>query len=254
MPYPKVLFKSIPISLEIEWMYGFLFYDKWGWEKKILKVHPELKAIYKQRTKKDREKFLRSYILRYRKKNNSKILRQIRSYEKSWHKVEKKYLSALTELMLTSWPKRRKRIFALVSVNPICPRFLNGWSFSLFYKQKTEDMLETIMHEICHFLYFKKWKEVFSNAKDKTFEYPYLEWHLSEILAPVILQDPRIQKFLSRKSGFYDVHKKVKINKMSVPAFFTKLYNKNLKKRISFTDFLKEAYKIAKENKKLFKL
>ena len=31
MSLPKVKFINIPLSKEIDWIYGFLFQNKWGW-------------------------------------------------------------------------------------------------------------------------------------------------------------------------------------------------------------------------------
>lgn len=92
--------------------------------------------------------------------------------------------------------------------------------------------MEVIMHECCHFLYFEKWKQLFPNINSKKFESPYLEWHLSEILAPIILNDARIQKLLKRKADFYMEHKRIKIGNKTVPKYFNDLYKKLIKIKI----------------------
>lgn len=109
------------------------------------------------------------------------------------------------------------------------------------------------MHEICHFLYFKKWLEIFPRISKKTFEHPYLEWHLSEILAPIILNDNRIQKLLKQKAVFYAEHKKIKIDEKTAPAYFTDLYDK-IAKDNNFEQFLKISYQTIKKNRNLFKI
>jgi hypothetical protein len=138
----------------------------------------------------------------------------------------------------------------MISINPICPRFLNNWSFSIFFNyKKISDAMEVIMHECCHFLYFEKWKKMYPEMNNKKFESPYLEWHLSEIIAPIILNDKRIQKLLKKKAVFYPEHEKMKIKRKNVPEFFTNLYNKREK---DFNDFLKKTYDIVKKNKQVF--
>ncbi len=113
--------------------------------------------------------------------------------------------------------------------------------------------MEVIMHECCHFLYFEKWKQLYPKTNNKRFESPYLEWHLSEILASVILNDIRIQKMLKRKADFYNEHKRIKIDGKTVPKYFNDLYNK-ISKNKNFDEFLKESYQIIKKNSKLFKI
>lgn len=87
----------------------------------------------------------------------------------------------------------------------------------------------------------------------KKCESPYLEWHLSEILAPIILNDPRIQKLLGRKADFYNEHKRIKIGNRTVPKYFSDLYKKNSIDK-NFDEFLEESYRAIKENKELFKI
>ena len=254
MPLPKVYFINIPLSIEVDYIHGFLFQNKWCWGKYIIRKHPRIKKVYSIKGENNQVKFLRKYVLDYRKSNQKFIDINNRKYQKAWNRIEKDYFELLQEIMSTKWPKNRKKIRAMISINPICPRFLNNWSFSIFYNyKKIEDTIEVIMHECCHFLYFEKWKEVFPNAKSKTFDYPYIEWHLSEILAPIILNDSRIQKLLKKRADFYDEHKKIYIGKRNLPKHFELLYKKHIKQQSNFDDFFQKAYLEIKTHKDKFK-
>lgn len=251
---PKVKFTDIPLSKEIDWIHGFLFQNKWGWGKHIIKKHPKIKKVFSFKTEAEQVKFLRNFIIQFKKDNQKLIEKNKTEYQKEWQKVEKDFFIILSEIIQIDWPKNRKMVKAMISVNPICPRFLNDWSFSIFYNyKKISHAMEVIMHESCHFLYFEKWKKLYSKMDSKKFESPYLEWHLSEILAPIILNDLRVQKLLKRKADFYTEHKKLKIGKKTAPKYFNELYkNGNLDK--NFGEFLKESYKAIKNNRKLFKI
>lgn len=142
----------------------------------------------------------------------------------------------------------------MISINPVCPRFLDNWSFSMFYNYKKMDKaMEVIMHECCHFLYFDKWKKLYPKMDRKKFDAPYVEWHLSEIIAPIILNDKRMQKLLKQKTDFYPKHEALRIKDRSAPKYFTALYEKSIKKRKGIEVFLKEAYLEIGHNKNLFK-
>lgn len=248
--YPRITFKSISRALEVDLLYSFLFYNKWGWEKRILHVHPKLTTVYNYGNVADRKKYLREYTHQYLAENELRMRESVKAHRKRWQKLEAAYFSTLAEIMNIAWPKGHPKITALVSINPICPRFLDDWSFSFNYQAKAKKGLETIMHETCHFLYFEKWKEVFPKSNRKTFENPHLEWHLSEILAPVTLGDPRTQKLLHKKPHFYREHQRLKIDGKSIPEHFKKLYSQHLKSQFSFDDFLKDAYREVKKAKK----
>ncbi|HDO23659.1 MAG TPA: hypothetical protein ENG99_00360 [bacterium] len=249
MNIPKVKFTNISLSKEVDWIHGFLFQNEWGWGKYIIKKHPKIKKVFSFKDERERVKFLRNYIIQFKKDNQKLIEKNKIKYQTEWQKIEKDFLITLSEIIQINWPKNRKTIKAMISINPICPRFLNDWSFSIFYNyKKMSHAMEVIMHESCHFLYFEKWKKLYPKVDNKKFESPYIEWHLSEIIAPIILNDQRIKKILKQKAVFYKEHEKIKINNKTAPEYFTELYNKSK----NFEQFLDKSYKAIKKNKNLF--
>lgn len=250
---PRVKFSKAPLSYDINWFYYFLFKHRWNWGKYVMKRHPEIKKAKSFKRKSERIRFLKDYIGNFWRKNSKTININKIKYQKEWRKIEKDYFKILSEILQTNWPKNRKIIKAMISINPICPRFLNDWSFSLFYSyKKVNDAIEVIMHECCHFLYFEKWKRLYPKTDSKKFNSPYIEWHLSELVAPIILNDKRIQKYLKQKATFYKEHSRIKIENKSAPEFFTEIYMKNIEKPNGFNLFLEKAYKQIKKRKKLF--
>jgi len=250
---PKVKFKIIPLVSDVKLIHSFLFRNKYDWSKRIIKKYPAFKKIYSLGTEKEQLNFLKSYINSFREKNKKTINKNKIRYRKKWRRIEKDYFKILAEILEINWPKNRKTIIALISINPICPRFLNSWGFSLFYNCTDIDKaIEVIMHECCHFLYFEKWKKMYPKMNAKKFESPHIEWHLSEITAPIILNDKKVQKYLRQKASFYKKHSAVKIKNKTAPRFFTDIYNRNINKENGFELFLKEAYKEIKKTKKLF--
>lgn len=251
MSLPKVKFINIPLSKEIDWIHGFLFQNKWGWGKYIIKKHSKIKKIFSFKTEAEQVKFLKKYVIEFIKYNQKTIEKNKEKYQKEWRKIEREYFENLSEIMEINWPKNRKVIKAMISINPICPRFLNNWSFSNFYNyKKITHAMEVIMHESCHFLYFEKWKKLYPKMNHKKFESPHIEWHLSELTAPIILNDKRIQKLLKQKAAFYQEYYKIKIKNKPAPAYFANLYKKYIKN--GFDSFLNTAYKEIKRNRKLF--
>lgn len=250
MNLPKVKFIDMPLFAEANMIRWFLPQDSWGWGKYIIKIHPELKSALSLENEKEQISFIKKYIIQFRKNNAETIRKNKKRYEKEWHKIEKVSFQTLSEICETKWPKNRKTIYAMMSINPVCPRFLNTWSFSVFYNyRKTESLREVVAHECCHFLYFKKWKELFPKMDHKKFNAPHIEWHLSEIVAPIILNDTRMQKLLKQKASFYPEHTKLKISGKPVPQYFTALYKKNIKEKKGFDAFLKQAYREIKNKK-----
>lgn len=246
---PRVLFTDMPLAQEIDWMHGFLFQNKWGWGRSILKKHPKIQRVLSLRTEAEQVAFLRKYTIEFRRANRPKIERNGRRYEREWRKIEPIFFPLLAEILQCEWPRTRGTIRAKASINPICPRILSDWSFSFYYNyKKAFHAMEVIMHETCHFLYFEKWKKLFPNMEHRRFESPHQEWHLSEIVAPVILNDARVQKLLKQKAVFYREHAKMRIGGESAPDYFTRLYNKTIS-RDGAESFLREAYQVVKKRR-----
>lgn len=252
MSFPVINFEEIPLSTELDWMWGFLFKNKWGWGKYIIKKHPKINEVFGLKSENEQLVFLKKYISNFREENKNKISENKIAYEKSWRLVEMDYFLLLTEILGTDWPEGRKEIKAMISINPICPRFLENWSFSMFFDyKKPGDAIETIMHESCHFLYFEKWKQVYPETNPKRFESPYIEWHLSEIIAPIILNDQRVQKLLKQKAEFYEEHKAARIDGIPASEYFTLIYNQEMQ-RGNFESFLKRSYSEISKNESAF--
>lgn len=57
MNMPRVKFTDIPLSKEIDWIHGFLFQNKWGWGKYIIKKHPKIKKFFLLRRKQSKLSF-----------------------------------------------------------------------------------------------------------------------------------------------------------------------------------------------------
>lgn len=237
MKYPKVKIRQIPLKLEFGMFNYFVFNPSSNFGRYFFIEHPDLKNV---KSKKEVEK----YIINFRRKNKKAIKDSMAVFEKKWQKIEKDFFKILPEVLETEWPKDQT-ITAYISINPISPRYLDKWSFSINYKthSNTPRLREIFMHEIVHFLYFKKWREIFPKADRKTFDYPHIEWRLSEILAPIILNNSPCRSLLEKPAGSYDEHKKIKIGKKSLVEHFENLYNKSMKQEKSFEEFLKIAYK-----------
>lgn len=249
MNMPKVRFTHISLSKEVDLIHGFLFQNEWGWGKYIIKIHPKINKVFSFKTEAEQIKFLRNYTVQFKKDNQKLIEKNKIKYQREWQKIEKDFFIILSEIMQIDWPKNKKIIKSMISVNPICPRFLNDWSFSIFYNyKKMSHTMEVIMHESCHFLYFEKWKKLYPKVNNKKFESPHIEWHLSELIAPIILNDQRIKKILKQKANFYEEHKKIKIYNKTAPEYFSELYNTSK----NFEQFLDKSYTAIKINKKLF--
>lgn len=248
---PKVKFKIVPVKYSLPLIYCFLNLSKnkaeWDWSQFVYKKYPSLKKeLSKIKDSEKKRKHVEKYFLDFEKKNKNKTKQAKTKFEKNWNKINKNALTALSEVVEIDWPKEDKTIWARVSLNPICPRWIKKRIFDVYYGFTTHKMQEIAIHEILHFIYFEKWKEVFPNSNEKHFDAPHLIWQLSEMVPPIILSDKRIQKIIKHKPRAYKEYESAKINNKPLLSYFKGFY----KKRKSFEDFLITSYSFVKKHKK----
>lgn len=88
-------------------------------------------------------------------------------------------------------------ITIIPALSPIAPRFIESSSFLVPFHADHNWILHTSAHEMVHFLYFKKLKDLSKDIINT--EYPSADWLISEIVAPIIVNDDKIQKIVKCK-------------------------------------------------------
>jgi hypothetical protein len=217
------------------------------WSDVVYKHHPKLKERTEGVSNQDEFYALcLEYVKKYTEEHKSEIEKSAGDFQKSWDEIGETFLAGLSTDFETSLPEEIVKIKAGVSINPICPRDVHNWSFELFYKFSNEGMKKTAIHEIIHFLYFKKWAEVFPDCDKKEFDNPHPVWKLSEILVVSIMNaNKKIQEILEgQKSFVYREWQKVRIGDQNLSDYFETFYREHLESegKISFADFLKKCW------------
>jgi hypothetical protein len=170
----KVKFKSPTIQAEANIIFNFSYSEKpqtWDWNEIVYGQHPKLKEMIEGVTdKKEFKDRCYQYAEGYINENKKLIVQARENFQKSWEKVEQAFFANVTKDFETSYPEKVREIKANVSINPICPRYLDKWSFNLFYNFPDVRMKSVCIHEIIHFFYLKKWLEVFPNYDKRKFD------------------------------------------------------------------------------------
>jgi hypothetical protein len=232
---PKISFQQMPIDMEVEIITEFL---ETNWKTHITKIYPEFINV----NPKNKEK-VKKIIIDIRGQLKNILSDSLKNIKGDWQKGEDNVFKKLSEIIYEDWPE--KKIKAYISINPICPRFLDTWNFSVSPFNKNINSI--IVHEISHFLYFKKFEKVFPEISKKHYDFPYKEWLLSEIIAPLIVNDKRIQKIINEKAGFYMEHRDLEIQGKKLTMILNNLYNQKVIKENDFENFIKDGMKIIKK-------
>lgn len=232
---PKVYFQFGDLWWDIWHILSFTRRKRFILYKKLVKRYPIVKKL--KNTKKDKEK-LRLFLINEYKKNFNKIVDSVIHFQRVWDKKNDKFMRALLHVLEVK-PSKRSTIKCFISMNPICPRDWKNWKFSVTYDLPDQNKIFVTAHEVTHMFYFKKLIDEFPKIDTKTFDFHGKEWRLSEALAPIIMNDPRITKVIGKsRNSTYACNTETSLK-------FNGLYREHLKKKTSFVDFYKKARKLA---------
>lgn len=201
----KVIFKKMDLQDNID-LVKMSYYD----DGEILNVHertinlfPRLKDINKNCKKEDIDRLIEKVVTEEYTKNEDLLTKYVANYQKLWDKYNDKFLKILSKYLNVSLPN--KDIVATVGFIPICPRYLDKFSFSVHDSIPDDFLIETCAHEICHFLWFKKWKKLYPNYNIDDFESPNKIWEYSEMIVDPILNSDECVSLFGKKTRYaYD--------------------------------------------------
>jgi len=217
----------------------------WDWSGAVYSNYPELKSkLANIPDKAARRKIEYAFFKEVFQKEQLQLEKRSHYFQREWNNKNDELMAALSKVVEQDWREDDLRICARVSLNPICPRYLKQITFDVFYKQKPKSMMHTSIHEIFHFIYFKKWKKVFPKSREEEFDFPHLTWKLSEIVPEIVLNDKRIQKVFKYHFVSYPEYEKALLDGKPLLLYFQNFYDT----RADFADFLRKSWKFVKNH------
>ena len=190
--------------------------------KYVTGLFPELKEIKKDL---DINKQIEDIVNKRYYDNFDLLNQKITEYTNIWNKYNDIYLKSLSEYFDISNLKVSK-IIANVGIIPIFPRYLDSYSFSIGIVDE-EKLIETTSHEILHFFWFEKWKEMFPNYKKEEFETPNLIWKYSEMVVDPILNSKIFKDIFKINYKAYDSFYSLYDQEVKVMDKLKEIYNEN---------------------------
>ena len=191
----------------------------------IKKRHPRLISKLAKSDVSSAEKIIFRYVEEFVNKNREQLEKARSKLEAAWQSVEADVVKRLFEIMQVDW---EQTIICHMGITEIYPRYLDERRFEVYFDEPIFMQLTTIVHEITHFLYFKKWGELFPGDHKDTYESPHPFWHLSEIVAPIVANDDVILKLVPDVDicGYpnYNYTSFDERGSVSIQGYFRKMY------------------------------
>jgi len=166
----------------------------------------------------------------YREDRNV-LTKTVHEIQPLWDTINDRWMLVLSEILEADWTSVPDRLIAYVGFNPVCPRNLVEHSFAVPCFLPSREIIRISAHETTHFLYFKKLRLLNPDVSEEEFNYPHREWLLSEILAPIVLNDPRSVQVIGAS------HINSYVCSASLSTRFAEMYRNSLTEGLDFGRF-----------------
>lgn len=169
-------------------------------------------------------------------------------YQNNWNEINNSVMTDLSNKLNISWPEDSLDIQAFVGILYTCPRNVSNRRFYIAGDSEIDRMREVTVHEICHFLYFEKWKELFNDYDESHYVQPHIIWHLSEALIDPLLNNEQFLKYTNRNIPSYEIFYEKEINNKSIIDNLREIVDKN-----TIEEAIKKSYELFLNNEEAIK-
>lgn len=209
------------------------------WKESLFHFYPQIDRKHFNHLPSDdqllylRQKLLPAYIAA-----KSDIHSKLDLYASHWQKYKSQVEDAFSETFQLNSSELFNDITVNISMNPICPRYLEAHSFDIFYLNSERGALGMSLHELIHFFWFHVWHQLFKDSFSE-YESPSLKWVFSEMAVDPIMHDERLSTInpYFEDGCVYEYFYKMKINGTAILSILYELYQ-----RKEIKNFMKEGF------------
>lgn len=212
------------------------------WTDPLYHFYPQLDREYATSLSlEDRKKYIGQILRQVYVDELATIDKKIKQYADHWERNKEQITAALSDAFGIDCSTIFNDMVCNISMNPICPRFLETHSFDIFYLNSERGALGLAIHEIIHFVWFYVWNQLFGDSYDE-YEPPSLKWILSEMVVEPIMRDERLASInpyfpIEHGGCVYPYFYTMKIEGKPILDTLVEMY-----RRLTIVEFMKESY------------
>ena len=174
------------------------------WTDSLYYFYPQLdKARMTALSPADRRAYVADTLQGVYEQLQPELARKAQAYTAHWQDHRPQVEAAFSEAFETDTRLLFNDLQGRITLNPVCPRFLQEHAFDVFHLNSERGALGISLHEMIHFLWFRAWNDLHHDSRDD-YERPHMKWILSEMVVESIMRDPRlssINPYFPREHG-----------------------------------------------------
>lgn len=180
--------------------------------------------------------------------DEDKLLETLNRAKNLWSNIECNVLEILSSIFETKYENTQE--YGLnISINPVCPRFLEDHSFDIWVNMTNDEIISNIIHELLHFYWFDYWDNKFFKLKSDQKEFPSTEWVFSELAIDSLITQTKLNKFVHNSQPAYDYFYNISFNNENIINKLRNIFQNN-----SLYEFMLKGYEYINQQELLKQL
>ncbi len=225
MNYSHVTFSVLNLKEQIKNIEGFLFDTEDEFQKSVASYFNIDLEYLKTLNKSAKKKYVKAIVEKSYYDNLTFMEEKKQEFQHIWDENEKEINLEFEKIFNTKFTKTKNHI-AYINLNNVCPRFLDTQSFYVNAFSDSDFLLNVCVHELIHFYWFELFAKEFPDISKSNYEYPNVEWLLSEIAVDPIMYYSKLKKYCKKYRAAYDKFYEKDLDGTSDIDRIRKLYKK----------------------------
>lgn len=210
------------------------------WRDSLFAVYPQLdRKMFDMFDSELKRVYLRDKLYDVYMSEEVTLSKKVTQYNDHWEQHRKEIEDALSEAFGIDCHNGFDDINGNITLNPICPRFLDTRTFDVFYKYSEKGAMGTAIHEVIHFIWFDIWQQHFQDNTDE-YETPNIKWVFSEAVVDTITRnDKRLYEKYPFAEYAYAYFYDIKVDGVPLLEMLNDIY-----KGANIIEFIEKGYEL----------
>lgn len=210
------------------------------WRNSLFAVYPQLDRVsFDMLDIKQRYNYLQVKLYDIYIAEEESLSKKVTLYNEYWDKHRYEIENAISEVFEVDCHNMLDNITGMITLNPICLRFLDTHTFDVFYKYSEKGAVGTAIHEVIHFMWFNVWQKHFQDTAVE-YETPNIKWVFSEAAIDTITRnDKRLSEKYPYTNYAYTYFYDITINGLQLLDILNNIY-----KDSNIIEFMEKGYEL----------